>query len=387
MSYNIKRNNRNDMRTTKRTTNAYSDLENDLRQDIMANRLAGGETIPTEKELMESYGIGRNTVRRALANLVEEGLLRKVHGCGTFVIPPEERTAKTHTRKQSGRQILFLSLSTAMSESSFRGGNTFEPIYAGLNGVFQKAGCNLLLTQIGMDWTPPPCLASRDVGGVIFHGRTDYSFWQKYIRPLPHVGIQYQAPALESDFVALDNYAYSALSVQHLHRLGHRRIGFLSDEIENQLSDERFRGYLQSMKELGLPVEERYCITWQRPFVDGVLASEPATPDYQPYLEKAFTGGSPPTALVCIDDHRASFAMTALEKMGLAVPRDISLTGSFNTPARRFGKITGVCTMLENICREAARQLLAVMEEPKQTEFKTIMIRPEFVSGDTTRAL
>ena len=260
------------MRTTKRTTNAYSDLENDLRQDIMANRLAGGETIPTEKELMESYGIGRNTVRRALANLVEEGLLRKVHGCGTFVIPPEERTAKTHTRKQSGRQILFLSLSTAMSESSFRGGNTFEPIYAGLNSVFQKAGCNLLLTQIGMDWTPPPCLASRDVGGVIFHGRTDYSFWQKYIRPLPHVGIQYQAPALESDFVALDNYAYSALSVQHLHRLGHRRIGFLSDEIENQLSDERFRGYLQSMKELGLPVEERYCITWQRPFVDGVLA-------------------------------------------------------------------------------------------------------------------
>ena len=190
-----------------------------------------------------------------------------------------------------------------------------------------------------------------------------------------------------SDFVALDNYAYSALSVQHLHRLGHRRIGFLSDEIENQLSDERFRGYLQSMKELGLPVEERYCITWQRPFVDGVLASEPATPDYQPYLEKAFTGGLPPTALVCIDDHRASFAMTALEKMGLAVPRDISLTGSFNTPARRFGKITGVCTMLENICREAARQLLAVMEEPKQTEFKTIMIRPEFVSGDTTRAL
>ena len=169
------------MRTTKRTTNAYSDLENDLRQDIMANRLAGGETIPTEKELMESYGIGRNTVRRALANLVEEGLLRKVHGCGTFVIPPEERTAKTHTRKQSGRQILFLSLSTAMSESSFRGGNTFEPIYAGLNSVFQKAGCNLLLTQIGMDWTPPPCLASRDVGGVIFHGRTDYSFWQKYI--------------------------------------------------------------------------------------------------------------------------------------------------------------------------------------------------------------
>lgn len=41
--------------------------------------------IPTEKALMEEYGIGRVTVREALALLVNEGYLYKKHGIGTFV--------------------------------------------------------------------------------------------------------------------------------------------------------------------------------------------------------------------------------------------------------------------------------------------------------------
>lgn len=41
--------------------------------------------IPTEKALMEEYGIGRVTVREALSHLVNEGYLYKKHGIGTFV--------------------------------------------------------------------------------------------------------------------------------------------------------------------------------------------------------------------------------------------------------------------------------------------------------------
>ena len=70
---------------TKRTNLSYTRLENDLRQDILSNRLAGGEALPTEKELSDRYGISRNTVRHALANLVNEGLLSKVHGSGTLI--------------------------------------------------------------------------------------------------------------------------------------------------------------------------------------------------------------------------------------------------------------------------------------------------------------
>ena len=214
-----------------------------------------------------------------------------------------------------------------------------------------------------------------------------FFFWRKHIRPLPHVGIQYQDPTLESDFVALDNYALSAMCVHHLWNLGHRRIAFLTDEIENQLSNERFLGYLRSMHEHGLSVEDRYCITWQRPYVNGVLPPG-GTGDVEclQHLEKAFLNGPPPTAFVCVDNCRADILRKALEIKGLRVPEDISITGSFNTP-EFFFNITGVCSMLENICAEAARHLLELIAEPRQTELKTILIRPKFFSGNTTRSI
>ena len=95
---------------TKRTNLSYTRLENDLRQDILSNRLSGGEALPTEKELSDQYGISRNTVRHALANLVDEGLLSKVHGSGTFVVPAEERCGGAVKRGRN--QILFLLLYT-----------------------------------------------------------------------------------------------------------------------------------------------------------------------------------------------------------------------------------------------------------------------------------
>ena len=44
--------------------------------------------MPTEIELAEQYGVGRITVRRAMAILESEGLVSVVHGRGTFAKPP-----------------------------------------------------------------------------------------------------------------------------------------------------------------------------------------------------------------------------------------------------------------------------------------------------------
>lgn len=366
---------------TKRTNLSYTRLENDLRQDILSNRLTGGEALPTEKELSDQYGISRNTVRHALANLVNEGLLSKVHGSGTFVVPAEERCGGAVKRGRN--QILFLSFSSAMSEYTFRAENTFEPIFTGLNGVLRKRGYNLMLTQVELDWVPPQCLVDGEIAGLVFHGPADIGFWRKYIRPFPHVGIQYHTLALDSNFVALDNHAFSVLSLKYLMQHGHRRIAFLTDEIENQISNERYQGYLQGLRELDLPYEERYQLVWQRPFVNGVLPNCREVPDYSPYLQKAFREGPPPTAVICTDDHRAEFTRQALEKMGLQVPKDVSLTGSFNEPFYHIGNFAGVHAMLDNICSEAAGLLLEQIENPNRKFCKTVLIRPEFMPGDS----
>ena len=64
--------------------------------DIFRERVQGGEwrpdrRIPSEPDLAEEFEVNRDTVRRAMRELVSDGLLVKVRGKGTFVVPEAER--------------------------------------------------------------------------------------------------------------------------------------------------------------------------------------------------------------------------------------------------------------------------------------------------------
>jgi DNA-binding GntR family transcriptional regulator len=62
--------------------------------DLLRNRIERGELVgrlEAETALAQHYGISRDTVRRALACLARDGLIRSTRGRGTFVLPPSER--------------------------------------------------------------------------------------------------------------------------------------------------------------------------------------------------------------------------------------------------------------------------------------------------------
>lgn len=61
-------------------------LKDLLREKILGGDWAVGAMIPTEKELMREYGVGRPSLRAAIAGLIEEGLLYRRHGKGTHVL-------------------------------------------------------------------------------------------------------------------------------------------------------------------------------------------------------------------------------------------------------------------------------------------------------------
>lgn len=63
----------------------YAIIADDFRAMIADGRLAPGAQLPSEKAESERRGVAIETVRRAYRALVQEGLIEKRHGAGTFV--------------------------------------------------------------------------------------------------------------------------------------------------------------------------------------------------------------------------------------------------------------------------------------------------------------
>ncbi|HYO53051.1 GntR family transcriptional regulator [Archangium sp.] len=63
----------------------YLQLARHLKNQIVSGRLLHRDALPGERELAERFGVSRVTVRKALKELLDEGLLEQRQGAGTFV--------------------------------------------------------------------------------------------------------------------------------------------------------------------------------------------------------------------------------------------------------------------------------------------------------------
>ncbi len=67
----------------------YYQIMSQLREKIAEGAYAVNDALPTERELVETYQVSRMTIRQALSELVNEGILVRRKGIGTFVAPPK----------------------------------------------------------------------------------------------------------------------------------------------------------------------------------------------------------------------------------------------------------------------------------------------------------
>jgi DNA-binding GntR family transcriptional regulator len=63
----------------------YRRVADGIRSQIEAGELAPGDQLPTQRELAEDYGVGRETVKRALEQLRAARLVVSHQGKGSFV--------------------------------------------------------------------------------------------------------------------------------------------------------------------------------------------------------------------------------------------------------------------------------------------------------------
>jgi GntR family transcriptional regulator len=67
----------------------YNQIQEYIAELILSGKLAPDSKIQSEREFSEDLGVSRMTVRRAITELVNEGLLERRHGSGTYVAQPK----------------------------------------------------------------------------------------------------------------------------------------------------------------------------------------------------------------------------------------------------------------------------------------------------------
>jgi len=76
----------------------YHQLYEILKNKIEEDQMKSGDYLPSENKLAQMYGVSRLTVRQALSELAEEGLIEKQRGKGTIIIQPKNIENLTELR-------------------------------------------------------------------------------------------------------------------------------------------------------------------------------------------------------------------------------------------------------------------------------------------------
>lgn len=90
----------------------YLQIKDVLKHKIITNEYTVGSTIPSENELEEMFGVSRMTIRQAVNELVNEGLLRKERGRGkgtvvlSNAIADKLSTVKSFTQKMQEQGLV-----------------------------------------------------------------------------------------------------------------------------------------------------------------------------------------------------------------------------------------------------------------------------------------
>ncbi|MEJ5978832.1 GntR family transcriptional regulator [Novosphingobium sp. PS1R-30] len=82
-------------------TPKYMQIERMLRAALASDSLRPEDALPTERDLAEELGVSRITIRKAIGALVDEGLLHRRHGAGTFVAGNVDRIEKSSSKISS----------------------------------------------------------------------------------------------------------------------------------------------------------------------------------------------------------------------------------------------------------------------------------------------
>jgi DNA-binding LacI/PurR family transcriptional regulator len=169
---------------------------------------------------------------------------------------------------------------------------------------------------------------------------------------MPIVMLDTRAPGLPA--VVTDDVEGGRIATRHLLSLGHERIAFIGDALDNPFgftsSTDRERGYRQSLAEAGLPVVgELIC---HGPHIRAVARR---------LTERLLALSDRPTGVFAASDTQALGVLEAARAAGLDVPRDLSVVGFDDVEVSSYAGLTTVHQPLFESGLRAVELLLAAV--------------------------
>lgn len=156
--------------------------------------------------------------------------------------------------------------------------------------------------------------------------------------------------------VSSDNYNGARQAIKYLYRMGHRRIAHISGPFDTISADERNKGTIQGLKDVGLEYDESY-------FIETEMFRYESAYKAAQYLLSRFNEKNRPTAIFVGADIMAIAVMKAIRARGYRVPEDISIIGFDDIEAAKFvsPELTTVRQNKELIGERVAETLYQLM--------------------------
>jgi LacI family transcriptional regulator len=208
-----------------------------------------------------------------------------------------------------------------------------------------------------------PHLVQRSGEGAISDGRFDGVLWcrpdftEQSVEGLRNSSIpvvMMHAPPGSAPGVptfCADNDGALRLPVQHLAELGHRRIGFVLDHLNEPTAEGRARSaaFLRAIREAGLNGE---VLVWDQQALQ---------------LQEYRLGMGPHTALIAYSDFLAGRLLAACRRFEIRVPHELSIIGfdSSSFCETTTPKLTSIFQPVERIAHEATTHLLSLIQSER----------------------
>jgi LacI family transcriptional regulator len=175
---------------------------------------------------------------------------------------------------------------------------------------------------------------SRRVDGLfispVYRFEAEARIYEEIIaRKIPTVLLGSPAPFCKNfPSVEIEELVASYAATQHLLKLGHKRIAYLTGPSTAPWAHERFNGYRRALREAGLDVDDKLVFQSGSTIEDGTKAAL-----------QMLNEGCKATAVQAVNDLVAIGCADALLSQGLKIPEDISVVGFGNVLTAEFFRV------------------------------------------------